>query len=79
MAGAGTQTGIRSASRLAATYGGAVEDWAKMTSSTYTGIDAVQFATHWYQNVRTGLAVEFKTKLITADKQLKAIADGLVN
>ena len=55
---------FRDASRRANTYGGQSSDWAKMTSSTYTGVDGYRFQTHWVENVQTGLRVEFKTKLL---------------
>ena len=32
-------------------------------SSSYTAPDGTKFETHWYENVRTGQRVEFKTKL----------------
>jgi len=62
LAGAGTDTKLRAAERLAADYGGAAGDWAKMGSSSYRGADGFQFETHWYENVLTGARFEFKTK-----------------
>jgi len=62
LAGAGTGTKLRAAERLAADYGGAAGDWAKMGSSSYRGADGFQFETHWYENVLTGARFEFKTK-----------------
>jgi hypothetical protein len=61
--GAGTRTPLRDAPRLAENYGGAAEDWAKMTSKNYSGPDGRQFETHWYENTKTGERVEYKTKL----------------
>jgi len=63
MAGAGTSTELRAASRLADRYGGAASDWAKMGSSSYRGADGLQFETHWYENISTGQRLEFKTKI----------------
>ena len=60
--GAGTARPLRSAERLAADFGGRPEDWAKMSSPSYTGVDGRKFETHWYENVVTGERVEFKTK-----------------
>lgn len=63
MAGAGTSTELRAASRLADQYGGSASDWAKIGGSSYRGADGLQFETHWYENIRTGQRVEFKTKI----------------
>ena len=60
--GAGTNRSLDSSVRLATQYGGDAADWAKMSSSSYQGIDGYRFETHWYENVRTGLIVEFKSK-----------------
>jgi hypothetical protein len=60
-AGSGTSTALRDAPRLAQQYGGAPEDWMKMTSSRYTGADGFSFETHWYQNDVLGQALEHKT------------------
>jgi hypothetical protein len=56
--GAGTGRALRDSPRLAQTYGGGAEDWAKMGSSTYKDGGGLWdlFETHWYQNVRTGSA-----------------------
>jgi hypothetical protein len=51
IAGAGTGTELRDAPRLAATYGGQPEDWAKVTSSNYQAADRSLFETHAYQNM----------------------------
>ena len=63
LAGAGTSTELRAASRLADQYGGSASDWAKMGGSSYRGADGLQFETHWYENIPTGQRVEFKTKI----------------
>ncbi len=62
IAGAGSKDVLRKAEDLALEYGGAPGDWAKMTSTSYRGPDGYRFETHWYQNVRTGLQVEWKSK-----------------
>jgi len=61
--GAGTNRTLRAADRLAEHYGGRAGEWAKMASRSHTGRDGFTFETHWYENVRTGLRVEQKTKL----------------
>ena len=53
---------LRDSPRLASIYGGDAAVWAKMRSSSYTAADGVRFETHWYENIRTGTRVEFKTK-----------------
>ncbi|WP_219106467.1 hypothetical protein [Austwickia sp. TVS 96-490-7B] len=62
LVGAGSNTKLRVAGRLADDYGGVPEDWAKMCSSSYRGADGFQFETHWYENVLTGGCFEFKVK-----------------
>jgi hypothetical protein len=72
IAGAGTSTTLRDASRLAAEYGGESGDWAKIASSNYLPAGAQggfekagfngSFEIHAYQNVKTGQIVELKTK-----------------
>ncbi len=62
IAGAGGRRILGDSERLAESYGGAAADWAKMRSSSFTAADGVKFETHWYQNVKTGQQVEFKTK-----------------
>jgi hypothetical protein len=47
----------------AAQYGGKPADWAKVRSSSYRAADGTKFRTHWYQNVKTGQRIEYKTKL----------------
>jgi len=59
--GAGTDTDLRQAERLAQQYGGSSIDYMKMTSSSYQGSDGFQFETHWYQNGDGGI-FEPKTK-----------------
>jgi RHS repeat-associated protein len=59
--GAGTKTPLHAAERLAAQYGGDPYSWAKMTSPTYSNGWGLTFSTHWYENLETGLRVEWKT------------------
>ncbi|MCW5958624.1 MAG: RHS repeat-associated core domain-containing protein [Pyrinomonadaceae bacterium] len=71
MAGHGTGTPFRDASRVANQYGGQVSDWYKMRSSSYTSSEVggmQQFETHWVQNAKTGQRVEFKTKFPRLDR-----------
>ena len=63
IAGAGTSAVLRDAPRLAATYGGAASEWAKVTSSVYTGIDGFIVETHAYVNSVTKQIVEMKSKV----------------
>jgi RHS repeat-associated protein len=63
LAGNGAKTPLRVAPSLANKYGGNSSDWAKMGSSSFTAMDGTQFETHWYQNMVSGVAVEFKTKI----------------
>jgi len=68
IAGAGTTTPLRDSPRLAAVYGGAPGDWAKVRSES-SSVHGVQlpnggnFETHAYQNVATGQVVEPKLKI----------------
>ena len=64
IAGRGARSSFRNADRAAAQYGGRPEDWAKVSSSSYTAADGVRFETHWIENVVTGERQEFKTKLL---------------
>lgn len=48
--------------RLTSQYGAIADDWAKMTSSSYTARNGFTIETHWYENLSTGLRVEPKTK-----------------
>ena len=57
------QRQLRAADDLAAEYGGAPTDWAKMTSSSYKAADGVQIQTRWYENLSTGERVEYKVKI----------------
>lgn len=61
IAGAGARAGrlINDIDRLLKTYGGEAKDWAKMSAGREVG--GVNVSVHWYENVRTGLRVEFKT------------------
>jgi RHS repeat-associated protein len=62
IAGAGTDVVLRDAPRLAAQYGGAPSNWAKVSSWTYNAADGTKFEIHAYMNSVTGAIVEFKTK-----------------
>jgi hypothetical protein len=59
-AGAGTAKILRDAPRLAARYGGAESDWAKVTSWAYKAEDGATIEIHAYENVKTGQIVELK-------------------
>jgi RHS repeat-associated protein len=59
--GAGTDTELNAAEGLSNQYGGAAEDWQKVTSNSYTAGDGTQFETHAYQNIDTGQVVEPKS------------------
>ncbi len=63
IAGPGTKAALRDAPRPALQYGGSPDDWVKVSSSSYRGADGYQFETHWYENIRNGQRVEFKTKV----------------
>ena len=68
LAGAGTNTVLRDAPRLAKQYGGDAADRAKMgtENSVRHGVrtpGGVNFETHWYQNAKTGQVVEIKVKV----------------
>ncbi|UOG32740.1 polymorphic toxin type 10 domain-containing protein [Leptospira noguchii] len=54
---------LKQADNLSKQYGGKSDDWAKMTSKSYTAKDGTKFETHWYENTSTGQRVEPKTKL----------------
>ena len=64
MTGKGTRIieKLRSGSRLAKQYGGKASEWVKMSSPSYSKL-GTKFETHWYQHLKTGQRVEFKTKL----------------
>ncbi|WP_253831071.1 hypothetical protein, partial [Prauserella aidingensis] len=62
LAGTGSRVELRASDRLARQYGGDPRDWAKMGSTWSRGRDGLQFETHWYENARSGLRTEFKTK-----------------
>jgi filamentous hemagglutinin len=53
---------IRDVDRLVGQYGGSAGDWAKIRSSNFKAADGTSFEIHAYRNVRTGEAVELKTK-----------------
>ena len=61
IAGAGARSGrlIDDIVRVTQTYGGDAAEWAKM--STGRTVNGVRVEVHWYENVRTGQRVEFKT------------------
>ncbi|MDE0547410.1 hypothetical protein [Microbacterium sp. C7(2022)] len=62
--GAGTGRALLSqtTTRLTSQYGGVADDWAKMTSSSFTARNGLTIETHWYENLSNGLRVEPKTK-----------------
>ncbi|MDT8442639.1 MAG: hypothetical protein RQ723_13450, partial [Desulfuromonadales bacterium] len=65
MAGAGARSGraLDDIGRLLERYGGDAIDWAKMTTRARVADDGTSIAVHWYENVRTGMRVEYKTKI----------------
>jgi len=54
---------LRDWPRLVATYGDLPGYWAKMVGPSYTCNDGFNFQLHWYENLRTGMRVEFKPKI----------------
>ncbi|MFT3925438.1 MAG: RHS repeat-associated core domain-containing protein [Myxococcales bacterium] len=60
IAGAGSRATFRDAGRVAQTYGGNPADWVKMSSSGFRAADGTTFATHWVENIVTGMKVEPK-------------------
>jgi RHS repeat-associated protein len=60
IAGAGARAVFRDAGRIAQTYGGNAADWVKMSSSGFRAADGTTFATHWVENIVTGMKVEPK-------------------
>ncbi len=52
---------LTQAERLAEYYGGNAADWVKKSSSSFTK-NGTTFETHWYENISTGLRIEYKTK-----------------
>lgn len=65
IAGLGARKALNDAPRLAAEYGGNPGDWVKISSSHYTPLGTegagAGFATHAYQNIKTGEIVEMKS------------------
>ena len=64
---AGPLTGeeFREAGRIASAYGGRAADWVKMSSVTkWTDRMGRQFEAHWVENLKTGVKVEQKFKLV---------------
>ncbi|PTB24181.1 hypothetical protein C9I56_35425 [Paraburkholderia caribensis] len=55
--GNGTDVVLRDAPRLVSEYGGQVGDWSKVSSSSYTAADGIQFEIHAYRNAVTGQVV----------------------
>jgi hypothetical protein len=53
MAGKGADQ-FRDAGRFVSQYGGHVDDYAKMSSSSYKASDTLKIETHWVENVKTG-------------------------
>jgi hypothetical protein len=62
IAGRGTSTRLRDASRLSSTYGGEASGWRKMTSTSFEADTVRTFETHWYENA-VGERFEPKVKL----------------
>ncbi len=62
MAGAGSRKSIDDIARLVSEYGGESGDWAKMTTRTRV-VGGTPISVHWYENVTSGLRVEFKTPI----------------
>ena len=48
--------------RCVSEYGGESGDWAKMTTRTRV-VGGTPISVHWYENVTSGLRVEFKTPI----------------
>jgi len=65
-AGAGAPKALKDAGRLASTYGGKLADWAKMTSKAFRAGDGSVISTHWYENVASGIKVEYKSIIDSA-------------
>lgn len=59
--GAGTEQTLRDAERLASQYGGEAKDWAKMQTTSQTLADGSRIVIHFYENLKTGQKVEFKS------------------
>jgi len=62
MAGAGSRKSIDDIARLVSECGGEGGGWAKMTTRTRV-VGGTPISVHWYENVTTGLRVEFKTPI----------------
>jgi RHS repeat-associated protein len=63
ISGAGTETVLRDAPRLAKQHGGKAEDWSKVNGGNHVAKDGTKIETHGYENSKTGSIVELKTKL----------------
>lgn len=62
MAGPGSKKPFDDAPRVAAVYGGHIEDWVKKSSTSYVNPqDGTKFQTHWIENLKSGERLEFKT------------------
>ena len=65
IAGPGSRAIFDDAGRIASAYGGRAADWAKMSSTTkWTDQMGRKFEAHWVENIRTGVKVEGKFKLV---------------
>ena len=64
IAGKGSPDAIKDIDRLIESYGGASDEWAKISSSIYTAADGSSFELHGYFNVLTETLYEAKTKFI---------------
>ena len=63
MIGSSTSRALRDAQRLADTYGGHPADWSKMGGASRTLSDGRKIEIHWYENLKTGVRCEYKTKI----------------
>ncbi|MEC4985069.1 MAG: hypothetical protein SAJ37_11705 [Oscillatoria sp. PMC 1068.18] len=58
----GIDNPLADAPRLVANYGGAAEDWDKMTSIQTAIVEGASVQVHWFRNSKTLEDVEFKFK-----------------
>jgi RHS repeat-associated protein len=68
IAGAGTNTVLRDAARLAEQHGGKPSEWTKISSANFRAADGQPIATHAYQHT-SGKIVEMKTKFVDERKR----------
>ena len=53
---------LRDAPRLVANYGGNIEYWFKMSSTTTKSINGMIVQIHWFKNIQNNQTIEFKFK-----------------